>query len=145
MNPHLVGRIFCLDWGTGMLYGLHEVRKLLVLATLLCPVALAESAVKSSYLPGTDFSKFRTYKWVEVKGRQHPDPSKDAQIKQLVDHQLTAKGLTKTDDTADLSIDYQVAVAKSEVWQVYEDWSSAALLDGRIPQRRKVTIEVGTL
>src|SRR3954454_20894204 len=90
-----------------------ECYRAFALASLLCSVILAQ-AIKSSYLPGTDFSKFRTYKWVEVKGRQHPDPSKDAQIKQLVDHQLTAKGLTKTDDTADLSIDYQVAVAKSE-------------------------------
>jgi hypothetical protein len=64
----------------------------------------------------------------------------------LIDQQLAAKGLTKTDAaTADLSIDYQVAVSKSEVWETYEDWSSAALLDGRLPQRRKATIEVGTL
>jgi hypothetical protein len=144
MNPHLVGRIFRLDWGTGMLYGLHEVRKLLVLATLLCSVALAESAVKSSYLPGTDFSKYRTYTWVEVKGRQHPDPDKDAQIKQLIDSQLAKRGLTRTDGTADLSVDYQVAITKTEKWQVYEDWSEWTGV-ARIPTKKMVTITVGTL
>ena len=34
---------------------------------------------------------------------------------------------------------------KAEVWQTYEDWSPAALLDGRIPMRKKVTIDRGTL
>src|SRR5437660_11519264 len=89
-----------------------EYYRAFALASLLCSVIFAQ-AIESSYLPGTDFSKIHTYKWVEVKGRQHPDPSKDAQIKQLIDSQLAAKGLAKTDDLADLSVDYQVAVAKS--------------------------------
>jgi hypothetical protein len=114
------------------------------LGCLLCSVVVAQS-VKTSYLPGTEFSKYHSYKWVEIKGRQHPDPNKDAQIKQFIDSQLASKSLAKMDDAADLSVDYQVAINKAEVWQVYEDWSSAALLDGRIPQRKKVTIDTGTL
>jgi hypothetical protein len=82
---------------------------------------------------------------VEIKGQQHPDPSKDAEIKQLIDSQLAAKGLAKAENAADLSVDYQIAITKTEVWQAYEDWSSAALLDGRIPMRKKVTIDRGTL
>src|SRR3954447_9662997 len=128
--------------------GFRKLRKsvnlIVALGCLLCSVAFAQS-VTSSYLPGTDFSKYHTYKWVEIKGRQHPDPNKDAQIKQFIDSQLASKGLTKTDDAADLSVDYQVAISKAEVWQSYEDWSSAAPLEGRVPQRSKVTIETGTL
>src|SRR5947209_18069261 len=101
MNRHVVGRIICLYeriGGTSMAYRLHQLLKHLVLGTLLCSVALAQS-VKSSYLPGTDFSKYRTYTWIEVKGRQHPDPDKDAKIKDLVDSQLAKRGLAKTDGT----------------------------------------------
>jgi Domain of unknown function (DUF4136) len=82
---------------------------------LLCSVVVAQS-VKPSYLPGTEFSKYHTYKWAEIKGRQHPDPNKDAQIKQFIDSQLASKGLAKMDDAADLSVDYQVAINKAEVW-----------------------------
>ena len=116
----------------------------IAIVALLSSVLYGQS-VKSSYVPGIDFSKYHTYKWIDIKGRQHPDSSKDAEIKKLIDSQLAAKGLTKTDDAADLSVDYQVAITKTEKWIAYEDWSSAALLDGRIPQRKKVTLQVGTL
>lgn len=131
-----------------MFHGFEGFRKRcflpFALGSLLCSAVLAQS-VNSSYLPGTDFSKYRTYNWVEIKGRQHPDPTKDAEIKQLIDSQLAAKGLAKTDGTADLSLDYQVAIDRTETWQTYEDWSSAALMDSRVPLRKKVTIEVGML
>ena len=64
---------------------------------------------------------------------------------QSIDSQLAAKGLTKTDGTSDLDVEYQIAISKVQTWQTYEDWGSAALLDGRIPMRKKVTIDVGTL
>ena len=38
-----------------------------------------------------------------------------------------------------------MAISKAQRWQAYEDWGSAALLDGRIPMRKEVTIDVGTL
>jgi hypothetical protein len=115
----------------------------LTLQCLLCGVALAQS-VDTSYVPGVNFSKYRTYRWVEIKG-QIPDPTLDAQIKQSFDSQLAAKGLTKADEAADLYIDYQAAVRKTEKWEVYEDWTQPSFPDQRLPQRRKVTIDVGTL
>jgi hypothetical protein len=113
------------------------------LGSVLCCVMHAQT-VRTSYQPGLDFSKFHTYRWVEIKG-MHPDPNVDAQIKQSIDSQLSKKGLTKTNDEADLYVDYQVAISKAQRWQTYEDWSSAALLDGRIPMRKEVTIDLGTL
>jgi hypothetical protein len=110
---------------------------------VLCCVMHAQTA-KTSYQPGLDFSKFHTYRWVEVKG-VHPDPDVDAQIRQSIDSQLAKKKLTKTDGEADLYIEYQLAISKTTTWRTYEDWSSAALLDGRIPMRKEVTIDVGTL
>lgn len=111
---------------------------------LLCSIVQAQT-VKTSYVPGTDFSKYHTYAWITIKGAEHPNPSLDAQIKRSIESQLAAKGLTRTDGAADLDVDYQIALSKTQTWQVYEDWGSAALLDGRIPQRRKVTIDTGTL
>jgi len=71
-------------------------------------------------MPGTDFAKYHTYKWVVIEGGSHPNQIADAQIKSSVDSQLTAKGLTKTDgDKADLLIGYQVAVDKEKQWNAY--------------------------
>ena len=66
-------------------------------------------------MPGTDFSKFKTYKWVKIEGAQYPDQIMDTQIKSVIDGQLASKGLTKTeDDTADLFVGYQVALDKEK-------------------------------
>src|SRR3974390_1779565 len=115
----------------------QRLRKKLFVAValgyLLCCVALGQT-VRTSYTPGVDFSKFHTYKWVEIKG-QHPDPSLDSQIKQSIDSQLTAKGLTKA-DAADLNVDYQIAISKVEKWEKQEDWNPGPATD---------TIDVGTL
>jgi hypothetical protein len=117
----------------------------LALGCLLGSVALAQN-VETAYLPGTDFSKYRTYTWVPSQ-HPHPDPAVDTQIKQSLDTQLAAKGLKKTDGTADLNIDYQTAVSQKETWVVYEDWTAGAGggYGQRLPQRKKVTIDVGTL
>jgi hypothetical protein len=73
--------------------------------------------VRTNYMPGTDFAKYHTYKWVVIKGRGAPDQILDAQIKQAIDTQLNAKGLTKVEgDKADLLVGYQVAVAKEREW-----------------------------
>jgi hypothetical protein len=113
------------------------------LGSVLCCVMHAQT-VRTSYQPGLDFTKFHTYRWVEIKG-VHPDPDVDAQIKQSIDSQLAKKKLTKKDGEVDLYVDYQAAISKTTTWQTYEDWSSAALLDGRIPMRKEVTIDMGTL
>jgi len=73
--------------------------------------------VITNYLPGTDFSKYRTYKWAMIGPSGAPDQILDAQIKQSIDSQLTAKGFTKVDsDKADLLVRYQVAVDKEREW-----------------------------
>ena len=100
--------------------------------------------VRTSHAAGVNFSKYRTYRWVEVKG-QHPDPRVDAQIKQSIDSQLGSRGLTKVDDNADLSVDYQAAISKVQKWQSYEDWSDPTLMGQRLGKEKLVTIDTGTL
>ncbi|RPI19444.1 MAG: DUF4136 domain-containing protein [Acidobacteria bacterium] len=73
--------------------------------------------VKYNFAPGTDFSKYKTYKWVEVEGAVKPSPLVNDQIIQAVDSQLTAKGLTRTeDDKPSLLVCYQVAINEERQW-----------------------------
>ena len=75
---------------------------IVVMALMACSVTYGQD-VRTNYRPGTDFSKYHTYKWVdEVKGAPsvgiHPDQILDSQIKQAIDSQMAAKGFTKVED-----------------------------------------------
>jgi hypothetical protein len=81
---------------------------------------LAAQDVTYNAMPGTNFSKYHTYKWVSIEGGAHPNQIMDAEIKQAVDQQLGPKGLTKTDaENADLLVGYQVAVDQQKQWNAY--------------------------
>jgi len=83
-------------------------------------VWVAAQDVKYNFLPGTDFTKYKTYKWVRVPNAQYPNQIVDTQIKQSIDKQLATKGLTQTEgDSADLYITYQVAVDSEKQWNAY--------------------------
>ncbi len=91
-------------------------------AGLAVAFGIVVSAQDVSYtaMPGTDFTKFKTYKWVSIEKAQKPDQITDRMISQSIDAQLAKKGLTKTtDDTADLFIAYQAAVEKETQWYAY--------------------------
>ena len=88
----------------------------LVLALVACSVAFAQD-VRTNYMPGTDFSKYHTYAWVnDVQGVPavggHPDQILDAQVKEAINSQMVAKGFTKVEDgsKADLLLGYQLAI-----------------------------------
>src|SRR5271170_3891588 len=82
----------------------------LVFALLACTLTPAQD-VSTNAMPGTDFSKYHTYKWVTIEGATQPNQILDAQIKQSIDSQLAAKGLMKTDgEKADLFIGYQASI-----------------------------------
>jgi hypothetical protein len=71
-------------------------------------------------MQGTDFSKYKTYKWVQVPGAQYPNQILDGQIKQAIDAQLAMKGLTRTEsDSPDLYAVYQVAVNQEKEWNAF--------------------------
>ncbi len=80
-------------------------------ALTLALSSVAAQDVTTNSMPGVDFSKFHTYKWVTVSAK-YPNQIVDQQIKNSIDAQLAAKGLTKTDgDNADLHVAYQVGIA----------------------------------
>jgi hypothetical protein len=88
-------------------------------------LALASTAAHAqdvgyNFMPGTDFTKYKTYRWVKIEGQQYPDDITDAQIKQASDAQLALKGLTKTDaEQADLYIGYRVALGQEKQMNAY--------------------------
>jgi len=92
----------------------------LALALVACSVTYAQD-VRTNYMPGTDFSKYHTYAWVdEVKGVPRvggqPDQILDTQVKEAVDSQMAAKGITKVVDggKADLLLGYQLAIDREK-------------------------------
>ena len=99
--------------------GKHFSSALVVALLLATAGTLAAQDVRYNFMPRTDFSKYRTYKWVNIRG-VHPDQIMDAEIKQSVDSQLASKGMTKTDsDKADLYIGYQTAVHQETQWDAW--------------------------
>ena len=67
--------------------------------------------VRYNFDQKTDFSKFKTYKWVAIKGANPVNDIMDKQIKDSIDSQLAQKGLSNVNaDTADLFIGYQAGV-----------------------------------
>jgi hypothetical protein len=99
--------------------GVVQLAILFGLILSACGSVLAQD-VKYNSMPGTDFAKYHTYKWVPIEGGSHPNQIADAQIKTSVDSQLAAKGLSKTEgDNADLLIGYQVAIDKEKQWNAY--------------------------
>lgn len=91
-----------------------------VLVLVACLQTNAQD-VRTNYTPGTDWSKYRTYAWVdEVQGVPsvggHPDQILDTQVKQAIDSQLAAKGFTKVTDGVkpDLLVGYQLMIDREK-------------------------------
>jgi hypothetical protein len=116
----------------------------LVLALLACSVALAQDVTTNS-MPGTNFAKYHTYKWVSVEGASYPNQIVDAQIKASIDSQLAAKGLTKVDDDkADLYVAYQASIDQQKQWNAY-GMGGGLRWGGGMATAQSSTISNGTL
>src|SRR4051812_16379302 len=80
----------------------------LFLLLLLCSTVPASAKVKCKFDPSTDFSREKTYVWVEGV-RAHREVV-DYLIKATIDHQLQRRGLQKVEnkEEADLWIHYEL-------------------------------------
>jgi hypothetical protein len=83
-------------------------------ALLSVPAISMAQDVTYNYAQGVNFSQYKTYKWVSIEGAAAPNQIVDNDIKQAIDNQLAAKGLTKSDDGAQLYIGYQVSVSQEK-------------------------------
>jgi hypothetical protein len=121
-------------------------RKGIGMAVALAGLSLAAFGqdVKVNYMPGTDFSKYHTYKWVAVEGASHPNQIMDAEIKQAIDMQLSAKGFIKKDaDPVDMYVGYQMAVDQEKQWNAYG--MGGGVRWGGMGSATQSTINIGTL
>jgi hypothetical protein len=85
---------------------------LLVVALLtLGAIPAAAQDVRYDFDKDKDYSKYKTYRWVAIKGAEQGDDLTAKRIRDAIDAELAKKGLTKTDaDKADLYVGYQTAV-----------------------------------
>jgi len=84
--------------------------------------------VRYNFAAGQDFSKYHTYKWVQIKGSDQLNQLAEQQLRASVDTEMGKKGLTPTDnDTADLLIGYQAAIGQEKQFTSYNsDWGYGA-------------------
>lgn len=84
--------------------------------------------VRYNFDTKTDFSKFKTYKWVALKDASKVDDLTDRQIKEALDTELAQKGLSKIDgDQADLFVGYQTAIGTEKQFTSFNtDWGYGA-------------------
>jgi hypothetical protein len=99
------------------------MRKYLILAAVLLlgsVTATVAQDVRYNFAQGEDFSKYKTYKWVDLKGADQADQLTQRQIKEAIDTNLATKGLLRVDsDTSDLYIDIQTAVDTEKQFTSY--------------------------
>lgn len=117
--------------------------KITPLVTLMFMVsAIYGQEIHYNYDRGTNFTAYRTYQWVEIKGGEAPDQLMDQNIKRAVDEQLAQKGLTKVDKDADLYVAYQTAVSQEKNVNL---WGTGPRWHGGMAQAETTTIAVGKL
>ena len=84
--------------------------RVIVSVCLLAAVGFAQD-IRYNFASGQDFSKYKTYKWVRIKGAEQLNQIADEQLKAAVDAQLANKGLARTEsEKADLFLAYQVSL-----------------------------------
>ena len=104
-----------------------RISQLTMIAALLLVWCAAASAqdIRYNFVEGTDFSKYKTYKWVKIPNQQYPNSILDSQIQQAIETQLATKGLTKSEDNPDLYVVYQAAVNQEKQWNSYSTGGDA--------------------
>jgi hypothetical protein len=103
---------------------MKKIALLSIALFLLAASAAIAQDVCYNFDKDTDFSKFKTYKWVTIKNASQLDDLRDKQIKDAVEAELAKKGLTSTEaDTADLYVGYQAGIGTEKQFTSYNtDW-----------------------
>lgn len=113
-------------------------------AVLCLSGVISAQKVTYNYDRGADFSRYRTYQWVQMSGAQAPNQLLDQQIRRAVDEELAQKGLVRSDSNPDLLVAYQTAVRPQQEINTWGDASPWGWGTG-MAQTTVTTVEVGTL
>jgi len=99
---------------------MNKIHLVSILGILLVASIASAQDVRYNFDKDTDFSRFKTYKWVDLKDAPKVDSLLDKQIKQTIDEELATKGLQRVeDDSANLYIGYQVGVGQEKQFSSY--------------------------
>ena len=98
------------------------------LGILLATTTAFAQDVRYNFDKNTDFSKFRTYRWVVIKDAPTANDLVTKQVREAVEKELATKGLTKIDDdSANLFIGYQAGVSQEKEFTSFSsDWGYGA-------------------
>jgi hypothetical protein len=89
-------------------------------AALLHAGGLQAQDVRYDYDRSADFTKYKSYKWVQIEGATYPDQLEDRNIRTAIDAELSKKGLVlKQADPVDVFVAYQVAVEQDKEINTY--------------------------
>jgi uncharacterized protein DUF4136 len=129
--------------GTGM-------KRIALLVALVLGFAVDNAAAQEvtyNFDQDTDFSKFISYKWVDIKSVQQVDYITTRQITIVIDAELAKKGLLKTNsDYADLYIGYQTALSRQTLWMPYRaSWGYGPGWGGGLATIAEAYIHAGQL
>jgi hypothetical protein len=85
----------------------------------VCANALAQD-VRYNFLQGTDFTKYKTYRWVKLEEIEYPTDDVDQKIRHSIDAILTERGLTRVEEgDSDLLAIYQATLSREREWNAY--------------------------
>ena len=87
---------------------MRTLRLLFAIALLALPGAVRAQQVKVHYDHAVDFTRFKTYSWLE--GEPSNDPVAHRQILLTIDKQLMSKGLRRVEEGGDLNIAYYASL-----------------------------------
>src|SRR5262249_3598971 len=93
----------------------------MILPLPLLALGLLAQDVRYNFSSSANFEKFRTYKWVQIKGAEQLNQLLDQQVKDALDAELAKKGLMKVaSDDADLWIGYQPSLTSEKQFTSYD-------------------------
>jgi hypothetical protein len=95
-------------------------------AALVSAGAAAAQTVATNYDTKVDFSKYKTYHWVDITGATYPNQLNDMMIRSAVDSTLKMKGLVRQDSgSVDLYVGYQLTTQEQKQLNTYNTGGGA--------------------
>ena len=130
---------------------MKKVLRISLAAVALVAVGGCSSiSVQTNYDPGADFTKYKTYSWLETQ--QITSPFVRAHIEAAVDKQLQARGLVRADKGADLKVAVHTRFSReitlslfSNSWGYGWGWAPAYGYGDRTATTQVQEVPVGTL
>ena len=125
------------------------MKKIALLVPLVLGFAAGHAAAQDvtyNFDRDTDFSKFKSYKWVDIKSGQQVDYATTRQIAFVIEAEMAKKGLLRTDsEYADLYIGYQTALSRQTLWMPYHTWGYGLGWGGGLESIAEASIHAGQL